>query len=35
MAEWTRLLADGGFTLDRVVDGPAQMSVIEATKTEP
>jgi predicted O-methyltransferase YrrM len=35
VAEWTRLLADGGFTLDRVVDGPAQMSVIEATKTEP
>jgi hypothetical protein len=31
-AAWTRLLADGGFTLDQVVDGPAQMSVIEATR---
>lgn len=33
VAEWTRLLADCGFALDRVVDGPAEMSVIEATRT--
>jgi O-methyltransferase domain/Dimerisation domain len=35
LAEWARLLADGSFALDRVVDGPAGMSVIEATRTGP
>jgi hypothetical protein len=32
IAEWTRLLAESGFVLDRVVDGPAELSVIEATR---
>jgi hypothetical protein len=31
VTEWTKLLADGGFTLDRIVDGPAEFAVIEAT----
>jgi O-methyltransferase domain/Dimerisation domain len=30
-AEWRKLLADGGFTLDRIVSGSAAFSAIEAT----
>jgi hypothetical protein len=30
-AEWRKLLADGGFTLDRIVPGSAAFSAIEAT----
>jgi hypothetical protein len=30
-AEWRQLLADGGFTLDRIVPGSAAFSAIEAT----
>jgi hypothetical protein len=32
-AEWTRLLGGAGFTLDRVVPGPAVFSIIEATRS--
>ena len=32
-ADWTRLLADAGFILDRVVPGPAAFSIIEATRS--
>jgi hypothetical protein len=32
-AGWTRLLAGAGFTLDRVVPGPAAFSIIEATRS--
>ena len=30
-AEWRKLLADGGFTLDRIVPGSAAFSAIQAT----
>jgi len=32
-AEWARLLDDRGFTLDRVVPGPAAFSIVEATRS--
>ena len=32
-AEWGKLLADNGFTLDRIEEGPAEHAVIEATLT--
>jgi hypothetical protein len=30
-AEWEGLLASGGFALDRILSGPGQFSIIEAT----
>jgi hypothetical protein len=29
--EWQRLLQAGGFTLDRIIERPSPMSIIEAT----